>query len=67
MSQDPSANDRAEIVLSVDAIRERAYDIWDRNHRPDGYDLQFWLMAERELMAERRATLKYEAESPATT
>jgi hypothetical protein len=37
-------------------IRARAQDIWDRHHRPEGYDLQFWLMAERELKAERRAS-----------
>ena len=45
-------------VLSSDEIRERAYDLWDRHHRPDGYDLQFWLMAERELRAEQRASQK---------
>jgi hypothetical protein len=27
------------------------------NTRPDGYELEFWLMAERELKAERRAKL----------
>ena len=41
--------------LTPDEIRERAYDLWDRHHRPEGYDLQFWLMAERELKAERLA------------
>ena len=40
-------------MISHDAIRERAYDLWDRNHRPEGYELEFWLMAERELKAER--------------
>ncbi|MCJ2102807.1 DUF2934 domain-containing protein [Methylobacterium sp. E-046] len=45
----------AEVPSSY-AIRERAYDLWDRHHRPDGYDLQFWLMAERELRAEQRAS-----------
>jgi hypothetical protein len=44
-------------VPSPDEIRQRAYDLWDRNHRPDGYELEFWLMAERELKAERRAKL----------
>ena len=63
MSQNPLADDRAEPVLSIDEIRERAYDLWDRNHRPDGYELEFWLMAERELTAERRARLKQEAGS----
>ncbi|MCJ2073146.1 DUF2934 domain-containing protein [Methylobacterium sp. J-030] len=41
-------------MIAHDAIRERAYDLWDRNHRPAGYELEFWLMAERELKAERR-------------
>ncbi len=38
--------------IPFERIRERAYDIWDRNHRPAGFDLEFWLMAERELRAE---------------
>jgi len=58
VSQDPRADDRAEPVLSIDEIRERAYDLWDRNHRPEGYELEFWLMAERELMAERKSKLE---------
>jgi hypothetical protein len=37
---------------SLQAIRERAYDIWERNHRPEGFDVAFWVMAERELKAE---------------
>lgn len=41
------------------------HNLWDRNHRPDGYELEFWLMAERELTAERRARLKQEARSAA--
>jgi hypothetical protein len=57
VSSDPSADDRAEPVLSIEEIRERAYDLWDRNHRPNGCELEFWLMAERELKAERRAKL----------
>ncbi|MDN3569834.1 DUF2934 domain-containing protein [Methylobacterium longum] len=48
-------------------IRARAHDIWDRHHRPEGYDLQFWLMAKRELEAERKSKLEQEAEGPATT
>lgn len=54
MSQNAPAEEQAELVLSIEEIRERAYDLWDRNHRPDGYELEFWLMAERELKAERR-------------
>lgn len=43
--------------ISDEQIRERAYDLWDRHHRPEGYDLEFWFMAKRELKAERRARL----------
>lgn len=39
--------------IPTEQIRQRAYDIWDRNHRPNGYEMEFWLMAERELKAER--------------
>ena len=55
-----------EIPLA--AIRARAYDIWERNHRPDGYEIQFWLLAERELRAElesrRDAAEDAQAEAP---
>ncbi|SDO44922.1 Protein of unknown function [Methylobacterium phyllostachyos] len=54
MSQDPCAACPVEPTISHAEIRERAYDLWDRNHRPVGYDLHFWVMAERELKAERR-------------
>lgn len=63
MSPDHPADEQAKRLLSIDEIRERAYDLWDRNHRPDGYELEFWLMAERELTVERRARLKPEAGS----
>ncbi|WP_342111570.1 DUF2934 domain-containing protein [Methylobacterium sp. SI9] len=43
-------------MVSHAEIRERAYDLWDRHHRLDGYELEFWFMAERELRTERRAT-----------
>lgn len=36
-------------VVTFDEIRERAYDIWERNHRPEGFEVAFWIMAEREL------------------
>jgi hypothetical protein len=32
-----------------DQIRQRAQEIWERNHRPDGRDEEFWYQAEREL------------------
>lgn len=38
-------------AITFEQIRERAYELWDRNHRPAGLDIQFWLLAERELKA----------------
>lgn len=38
----------------IERAREGAYELWDRNHRPEGLDLQFWLLAERELRAAGR-------------
>lgn len=54
MGEGSSVDDAAPLRIPPDEIRERAYDLWDRYHRPEGYDLQFWLMAERELKAERK-------------
>lgn len=48
----------AEAPISNRDIRERAYDLWERNHRPEGFQIAFWLMAERELRAERLAGSK---------
>ncbi|MBB2964485.1 DUF2934 domain-containing protein [Methylobacterium sp. R2-1] len=44
-------------LITFEQIRERAYDLWERNHRPDGFEMEFWLMAERELKAERGRSL----------
>lgn len=44
-------NDKSRI--SFEAIRERAYELWERHHRPDGFEIEFWLLAERELRADR--------------
>ena len=30
-------------------IRQRAHEIWEQNHRPDGRDEEFWHQAEKEL------------------
>lgn len=53
----PSVQLQAERIPD-EQIRERAYDIWERHHRPDGFEMQFWLMAKRELMAEREARIE---------
>lgn len=36
-----------------DQIRQRAQEIWERHHGPDGRDDEFWHQAEKELRSER--------------
>jgi hypothetical protein len=38
---------------SADAISRRAYEIWEREGRPEGCDLRHWLQAEQELGVSR--------------
>lgn len=40
-------------AVSADAISRRAYEIWEREGRPEGCDLRHWLAAEQELGASR--------------
>ncbi|MBA8916034.1 MULTISPECIES: DUF2934 domain-containing protein [Methylorubrum] len=56
MSQD-------ERPITPAEIRQRAYELWERNHRPDGFEIEFWLLAERELRAERGAQRRDQAMS----
>lgn len=49
--------------ISDQQIRERAYDIWERHHSPEGFEMQFWFMAKRELMAERKGKMTHSAAS----
>ena len=35
--------------ISVEAIRQRAYEIWEREGRPVGKSAEHWLRAEAEL------------------
>lgn len=44
-----------EPAITFEMIRERAYDLWERHHRPEGMEMELWLLAERELRTERRA------------
>lgn len=48
---------QAEPPITPAEIRQRAYELWERNHQPEGFEVEFWLLAERELRAERRAKL----------
>ena len=50
----------------ADAISRRAYELWEKEGRPDGSDLRHWLQAEQELRTERSAATQ-PASSPATT
>ena len=52
-SPGPSAS--APDAITFEQIRERAYELWERNHRPEGFEIEFWLLAERELRKERRS------------
>lgn len=43
-------------VTPSDAIKQRALELWEQRGRPEGYDREFWLQAERELsMGSNRA------------
>ncbi|CAO4195442.1 DUF2934 domain-containing protein [Methylorubrum extorquens] len=44
--------------ITLEQIRERAYDLWERNHRPDGFEIAIWLTAERALKVERDRKLR---------
>ena len=50
-------------AITFEQIRERAYELWERNHRPDGLEIQFWLAAERELRAALEAHQTADASS----
>lgn len=53
MSDDQTAPAPAPDAITFEQIRERAYELWERNHRPEGFEIEFWLLAERELRKER--------------
>ena len=42
--------------FSSDQIAQRAYQIFEREGRMDGRDMEHWLQAERELQSERERT-----------
>ena len=49
----PQPSARSSDTITFEQIRERAYELWERNHRPEGFEIEFWLLAERELRKER--------------
>lgn len=40
--------------LTAEAISRRAYEIWEKEGRPESRDLHHWLRAEQELLAEQK-------------
>lgn len=55
------------VQITPEQIRERAQELWERNHRPEGLNLEFWLLAECELkteLARRDAASKHEDADP---
>jgi hypothetical protein len=37
-------------------IKNRAYEIWERNGRPEGKEDEFWQLAEQELRSEDKSS-----------
>jgi hypothetical protein len=52
---DIPVQDGALTAVPEEAIRERAYQLYERHGRQDGLDQANWLQAESELRAEIRA------------
>lgn len=48
-----------------DQIRQRAHQLWERNHKPDGRDDEFWRQAEEQL--QESGELENIAHSPGPT
>ena len=53
-------------VVHEDLIRARAYEIWESQGRPSGFDRQHWEQAERELLDAAPET-EERAQAQATT
>lgn len=43
-----------EARRTKEEIRTRARELWERNGRPEGRDLEFWLQAESEIIDRNR-------------
>lgn len=48
-------------IYTYEAIRERAYVIWEREGRPQGRELDHWLQAESELTNLQETPLRSKA------
>ena len=40
--------------IPQDAIQRRSYEIWERENRPQGKDMEHWFRAKAELAAEQQ-------------
>jgi hypothetical protein len=47
MNQDPSTSSISSRA-DADAVSRRAYELWEKEGRPEGCDLRHWLQAEQE-------------------
>jgi hypothetical protein len=46
----PPKSDEPTVLISIEQqIRQRAYELYEQRGRTDGYDLEDWLQAEREI------------------
>jgi len=58
VARDPRPAPRAPLPLTPfkpthEAIARRAYELYQESGYPNGRDVEFWLLAERELITER--------------
>ena len=56
------------MTITYDQIAQRAYEIWDKEGRPDGKAREHWLRAEEELRKQglkKQRGKKIESEDPA--
>jgi hypothetical protein len=49
MKQNSSTDSSTFQPLGPDAISRRAYELWEKEGRPEGNDLRHWLQAEQDL------------------
>jgi hypothetical protein len=54
---DPSADPGLDTNVWYARLARRAYEIWEREGRPEGRALDHWMQAERELSADQDLTL----------
>lgn len=49
MNHQSSIDSSTSSVTGYDAISRRAYELWEKEGRPEGSDMRHWLQAEQEL------------------